>query len=102
MIVLSNRYSTIASGYSIITLYTTVILVLGNLLRSSLSFQIGNIPYSYSPNPNGVLQLCRSIILVREQGKYREQKLLFSQLIDLIRSAQMLKLMGGSYHKYLL
>ncbi len=70
MFVLSNRFSDFIVGFSIITLYTSVILVLGRLLRGGLAVQTGDMPFKYCPHPEAMAQFCQSITLARKQARY--------------------------------
>ena len=70
MIVLTNKYSAITFGFSIITLYTSVILVLARVLRGGLSISLGELGFSYVPNPTVMLQLCRSVGVARRRNRH--------------------------------
>ncbi|EGR28868.1 hypothetical protein IMG5_167770 [Ichthyophthirius multifiliis] len=95
--VLSDKYSNITFGFSIITIYTSVILVIGKFLRDAFSGSVQNIIFTCMPNPDLLLTLCNSIAYARTEGDFVKENILYYELMDLIRSPEMLKKLTGSY-----
>ena len=63
--VVSDKYSSFTSGFSIITIYTTVILLIGQFIRSTFSGKVWMIEYNEAMLPDDILMLCESIAIAR-------------------------------------
>ncbi|XP_031343893.1 piezo-type mechanosensitive ion channel component isoform X3 [Photinus pyralis] len=74
----------------IIGVYTTIVLVLGRLLRTLFSGVCFKIMFEDLPNVDRVLQLCYDVYLVRETREFPLEEDLFAKLIFLFRSPETL------------
>lgn len=63
--VASDNYSSLTSGFSIITIYTTVILVIGAFIRSLFSGQVFLIEFNDMLKPDDLLMICEAISIAR-------------------------------------
>jgi hypothetical protein len=63
--VLSDKYSTITIGFSVITIYTSVILVIGNFLRQALSGDLELLIQLEQPYADDLLRICDAIAIAR-------------------------------------
>ncbi|XP_035206569.1 piezo-type mechanosensitive ion channel component 2-like isoform X5 [Stegodyphus dumicola] len=80
----------IISGYGIVGLYTTFVLVVSRLVRGFVAGTSFTIMFDDMPYVDRVLQLCLDIYLVRESGEFTLEEDLFAKLIFLYRSPEML------------
>ena len=67
---MSDKYSDITFGFSIITIYTSVILVIGKFLRDAFSGGLEKIIFSCMPNTDLLLIICESIAYARTEGDF--------------------------------
>ncbi|XP_055955380.1 piezo-type mechanosensitive ion channel component 2 isoform X2 [Patella vulgata] len=80
----------IITGYGIIGLYVSFILLIGRFLRIALTGQLQTIMFRELPNVDKILQLCLNIYLVREMKEYRLEEDLYSKIVFLYRSPETL------------
>ncbi|XP_076321438.1 LOW QUALITY PROTEIN: piezo-type mechanosensitive ion channel component 2-like [Tachypleus tridentatus] len=78
------------SGYGIVGLYTTFVLVVSKILRGALTGTSFKIMYTDMPFVDRVLQLCLDIYLVRENGELSLEEDLYAKLLFLYRSPEKL------------
>ncbi|XP_078337037.1 piezo-type mechanosensitive ion channel component 2-like isoform X2 [Crassostrea virginica] len=76
------------SGYGIIGLYVTFILLIGRILRLSTTGLAERITYLELPYVDNILQLCLDVYLVREMHEFRLEEDLYAKLIFVYRSAE--------------
>ncbi|XP_056011934.1 piezo-type mechanosensitive ion channel component 1-like isoform X4 [Ostrea edulis] len=76
------------SGYGIIGLYVTFILLIGRILRLSTTGLAEKITYLELPHVDNILQLCLDVYLVREMHEFRLEEDLYAKLIFVYRSAE--------------
>ncbi|XP_076372668.1 piezo-type mechanosensitive ion channel component-like isoform X2 [Tachypleus tridentatus] len=80
----------VLSGYGIVGLYTTFVLVVSRLVRGFVAGTSFTIMFDDMPYVDRVLQLCLDIYLVRESGEFTLEEDLFAKLIFLYRSPETL------------
>ncbi|XP_077542526.1 piezo type mechanosensitive ion channel component isoform X4 [Haemaphysalis longicornis] len=78
------------TGYGIVGLYTTFVLVVSRLIRGFMAGSAFSIMFDDMPNVDRVLQLCLDIYLVRESRELSLEEDLFAKLIFLYRSPETL------------
>ncbi|KAG0426142.1 hypothetical protein HPB47_026730, partial [Ixodes persulcatus] len=78
------------TGYGIVGLYTTFVLVVSRLIRGFMAGSSFIIMFDDIPNVDRVLQLCLDIYLVRESRELSLEEDLFAKLIFLYRSPETL------------
>ncbi|XP_064467318.1 piezo-type mechanosensitive ion channel component 2-like isoform X2 [Ornithodoros turicata] len=78
------------SGYGIVGLYTTFVLVASRLMRGFMAGTSFTIMFDDMPYVDRVLQLCLDIYLVRESRELALEEDLFAKLIFLYRSPETL------------
>ncbi|GFQ76286.1 piezo-type mechanosensitive ion channel component [Trichonephila clavata] len=78
------------SGYGIVGLYTTFVLVVSRVVRGFVAGTSFTIMFDDMPYVDRVLQLCLDIYLVRESGEFTLEEDLFAKVIFLYRSPEML------------
>ena len=73
-------------AYSIIGLYTVVVLAASNFLRGYVSSLFYQLPYDEIPNPDHLLDLCQDIFTARECGELVMEEVLTGHLVYILRS----------------
>eukprot|EP00826_Nyctotherus_ovalis_P060858 TRINITY_DN8592_c0_g1_i2.p1 TRINITY_DN8592_c0_g1~~TRINITY_DN8592_c0_g1_i2.p1 ORF type:complete len:147 (+),score=43.45 TRINITY_DN8592_c0_g1_i2:436-876(+) len=77
--------SSMFAGYSIITLYISVVLVVGKLIRGIFSGTYYKIIYEDMPSPGPLLKLCACIEISRHQNRLAKEGELYLSLIHICR-----------------
>ncbi|KAL5021686.1 hypothetical protein ScPMuIL_000841 [Solemya velum] len=76
------------TGYGIIGLYLSFILLIGRILRLSTTGLLDGISFKELPYVDNVLQLCLDLYMVREMKEFRLEEDLYAKLIFVYRSAE--------------
>ncbi|XP_076285708.1 piezo type mechanosensitive ion channel component isoform X3 [Lasioglossum baleicum] len=78
------------SGFGILGLYTTAVIVISQMMRKVVSEMAPKIMFDDLPYVDRILRLCLDIYLVRESGELCLEEDLFAKLIFLYRSPETL------------
>lgn len=101
MYVVSEKSRTsFLAGYSLITLYVSVVLVAGNIIRGAFSGNYTTIMYEEMPNPTPLLKLCDGIGVARYENDLIEETALYWTLIEVLRSNELMKLITKSSQEF--
>ncbi|KAL4512199.1 hypothetical protein ABPG72_005201 [Tetrahymena utriculariae] len=100
--VLCDKYSSVLQGLSIITIYTSVILVIGKLIKSVFSGDIQLLMFTDQPHSDKLIKICDAIAYSRTERDLIKENLLYWELIDLMRSPEVVKMLTGSYSKVII
>ncbi|XP_070191211.1 piezo-type mechanosensitive ion channel component 2-like isoform X2 [Littorina saxatilis] len=76
------------SGYGIIGLYVSFILLIGRFLRMATTGQLLTIMFRELPQVDNILQTCLDIYLVREMKEFHLEEDLYAKLIFVYRSPE--------------
>uniref|UniRef100_A0A803TYY0 Piezo-type mechanosensitive ion channel component n=1 Tax=Anolis carolinensis TaxID=28377 RepID=A0A803TYY0_ANOCA len=76
------------TGFSIVGLYMSVVLVIGKFIREFFNGISRSIMFEELPNVDRILKLCTDIFLAREAGELELEEQLFAKLIFLYRSPE--------------
>ncbi|XP_055891303.1 piezo-type mechanosensitive ion channel component 2-like isoform X3 [Biomphalaria glabrata] len=76
------------SGYGIIGLYISFILLIGRLMRLSTTNQYLTIMFRELPDVDRLLQLCLDLYLVREMKEFQLEEEIYAKIIFLYRSPE--------------
>lgn len=93
---ISDKYSSAVFGYSVMGFYISIVYLIGKLFRMSITGSIELIPLMDMPNPDNLLRICEAMIVARVEKDLKREEMLYFELIDLIRSAEILKHITGS------
>ena len=89
--VFNDKISETTSGYSVLTFYLTFILVAGSYVQDFLASEPEKIMFTELPHPKPIVDLCEGIKISRYSYDFRKEEELFTILIDLMRSPDLLK-----------
>jgi piezo-type mechanosensitive ion channel component 1/2 len=91
---ISEKFSPMTFNFSVITFYISVVGLAGRLLRYFLAGP-SNLIMTEMPNPEPIINLSNGIYLSRMTGDLLREEELYYELVDIIRSPEMLKLITG-------
>lgn len=74
--------------YRIITLYVSVVLVIGRFLRGYLASLPNRLIIDEILYPDPLIKLCKDIFLVRENKEFHLEEILVGKLFSIFRSPQ--------------
>ena len=92
-----DKYQNIIGGYGFTAIYTYIILVVAGYVRAIFAGNLPLTPYQMNPKPDNILQICEAINTLRVRKQFREEYLMYYELIDIIRSPEIMKHLSGSY-----
>ncbi|CAK80274.1 unnamed protein product (macronuclear) [Paramecium tetraurelia] len=95
--VICDNYSVLTYGLSVITIYTTVILLIAKFIRSTFSSQVFMLEFTQMVQPDDLLSICQAVSVARQLQNYRKENLLYFELIDILRSPELVKAMTGAW-----
>lgn len=94
--VISEKYSPVTFNFSVITFYISVVYLVGKILRVIISGGANNIPLVDMPNPDALINICSGIYISRMNGDLLREETLYYELIDILRSPELMKMISGS------
>lgn len=94
--IISEKYSPVTFNFSVITFYISVVYLIGKILRIIISGGANNIPLIDMPNPDPFINVCTGIYVSRMTGDLYREESLFYDLIDMLRSPELMKMLSGS------
>jgi piezo-type mechanosensitive ion channel component 1/2 len=94
--IISEKYSPVTFSFSVITFYVSVVYLIGKVLRIIISGGANNIPLVDMPNPDPFINVCAGIYLSRMRGDLQIEEELYYELIDVLRSPELMKMISGS------
>lgn len=94
--VISEKYSPVTFNFSVITFYISVVYLIGKILRMIISGGANNIPLVDMPNPDPFINVCTGIYVSRMNGCLDTEETLYYELIDMLRSPELMKMISGS------
>lgn len=94
---LCDKYQNLIGGLGFTALYTSVIFVVANMIRGAFAGNLPQIPYFQNPKSDSIIQICEAVETLRVRKQYREEYLMYYELIDIIRSPDLIKYLSGSF-----
>lgn len=67
-----DTFSPLTYGFSLITIYTSVVIIIGTYIRSTFSGAIKLIEFSGMVNPDDLLMICEAISVARSLRMYEK------------------------------
>ena len=95
--VASDQFTQAIFGYSVMSFYISIILVIANYFRFLFQGSVHHIIFSDIPQPEPLLALCNAISTARRSRDNQKEEELFWIIIDLLRSPDTLKALTGDY-----
>ena len=95
--VASDKYSKAIFGYSVMSFYISIILVVANYFRFLFQGSAYNIILSDIPYADPLLVICDAIAQARIRADIKEEEMLYWLLIDIMRSPDSMKALTGDY-----
>ena len=71
--------------------------MIASFIRKFFTGDIGLIPYNMNPRPESILSICEAIYIMRMRVNLRAEYVLYYELIDIMRSPEIIKFMCGSF-----
>lgn len=93
----SDKFTKAIFGYSVMSFYISIILVIANYFRFLFQGTVHTIITSDIPYPDPALAICNGILRARREHDLEREETLFWTLIDLLRSPDTLKALTGNY-----
>ncbi|CAG9318174.1 PIEZO2_4 [Blepharisma stoltei] len=96
IVTISENYSPVAFGFSVITFYVSVVWLLGRIIRATLaSGGSTGVLLTDMPDPEPLINLCSGVYLSRMTGDLLREEELYYELIDILRSPEVTKMLTG-------
>ena len=92
---ISEPYSPITFNFSVLTFYVSVVYVVGRLMRLLLAGSAINLILTDIPHPEPLQDLCQGVYIARMGGDLKKEERLYFELIDILRSPEVLKIVTG-------
>lgn len=92
---LSEPYSPITFNFSVLTFYVSIVYVVGRLMRLLLGGSAANLILTDIPHPEPLQDLCVGVYIARMSGDLKKEERLYFELIDILRSPEVLKIVTG-------
>jgi len=93
---ISDRVSTFLLGYSVTAFYLGVVYLIGRVVRTAVSGGEQNLTISDLPTASNIIQICEGILIARADKNLQKEELLYWELVDLLRSPEVLKVITES------
>jgi hypothetical protein len=95
--VISDQYSPITLNYSVITFYVSIVLFVGSLIKVLSIGSARNIGWTDMKRTEYLETLCAGIYVSRMIGDIKKEEELYYELIDILRSAEITKMLTGNF-----
>lgn len=82
---------------SVTTVYSTLVLLIGREVKNFFSGSSQRIWLTDSPAAHSIIRICEGITAARIDGRLIKEERLYWELIDIMRSPEMVKLITDSY-----
>ena len=94
--VFSDKVSSAVSGQSILTLYISVVLLVGTYVRNFFAGEPEKIRLTEMPYSEQIINLCEGIRVSRNSFDFQQEERLYYRLIELMRSPEYLRTLTKS------
>jgi len=95
-ITLSEKITSLVTGYTALTLYISVVFVIGVYMKAVTRNKVNIIIIHDMPETGGLLDLCEGVMMYRLDDNLKMEGELYFTLIDLFRSPEVLKIITES------
>lgn len=94
-ITISEKYSPMTFNFSVLTFYISVVYMAGKVLRLVTGGGSSNIVMRDMPVPDKLMDLCEGVYIARMACRLEQEQEYYYDLIDILRSPEMVKLITG-------
>jgi len=81
----------------VIAFYTGFVLLIGNLIKGIFANQSAKVWLTDVPSAEQIIRICEGITAARIDNQLKREERLYWELIDIIRSPEMVKLISKDY-----
>lgn len=78
-------------------MYTGFVLIIGNVIRGVFTGQTSKIWATDVPKAEQIIRICEGVTAARIEGDNLREEILYWELIDIMRSPEMIKLITRNY-----
>ena len=96
-VLLDNYSKNLAMFTSVVAMYTGFVLIIGNLIRGIFTGQTTKIWTTDVPKSEQIIRICEGVTAARIEGNTFREEVLYWELIDIMRSPEMIKLITANY-----
>lgn len=96
-VVLDNYSKNLAMFTSVVAMYTGFVLIIGNIIRGVFTGQTTKIWTTDVPKSEQIIRICEGVTAARIEGDTFREEVLYWELIDIMRSPEMIKLITANY-----
>ena len=93
---ISENYSPITFDFSILTFYISIVYFAGRLIRLVTGDATPNIMMTEMKDPEHLTTFCSAIYVSRMIGNLKKEEELYYELLDILRSSELTKVLTGS------
>lgn len=95
--VASDKYTQAIFGYSVMSFYISIILVIANYFRFLFQGSVHSIIFNDIPHADPLLAVTNAVYMARRSRDLQREEELFWMMIDLLRSPDTMKALTGDY-----
>lgn len=95
--VLDNFSKNLAMFTSVVAMYTGFVLIIGNIIRGVFTGQTTKVWTTDVPKAEQIIRICEGVTAARIEGNTFREEVLYWELIDIMRSPEMIKLITANY-----
>jgi hypothetical protein len=96
-VMVDNYSKNLAMFTSVVAMYTGFVLIIGNVIRGVFTGQTTKIWTTDVPKSEQIIRICEGVTAARIEGNTFREEVLYWELIDIMRSPEMIKLITSNY-----
>jgi hypothetical protein len=96
-VILDNYSKNLSMFTSVVAMYTGFVLIIGNVIRGIFTGQTTKIWTTDVPKSEQIIRICEGVTAARIEGNTFREEVLYWELIDIMRSPEMIKLITANY-----
>lgn len=96
-VILDNFSKNLAMFTSVVAMYTGFVLIIGNVIRGIFTGQTTKIWTTDVPKAEQIIRICEGVTAARIEGNTFREEVLYWELVDIMRSPEMIKLITANY-----
>jgi Piezo non-specific cation channel, R-Ras-binding domain len=96
-VVLDNFSRNLSMFTSVVAMYTGFVLIIGNIIRGLFTGQTTKLWTTDVPKAEQIIRICEGVTAARIEGNTFREEVLYWELVDIMRSPEMIKLITANY-----